>query len=126
MTGRLYAGFVTNLLRDPDGFVYEEKLEASVFRDDRPNWREFSVSISSTVLGRWDSFTCLSAQDARAFAQLLANAAKVADAEGSDAPGVRKLTSIMLCGKEFIIDERLRQLRSVDDPGHCFDLDGPR
>ncbi len=68
----------------------------------------------------------LSPADARALATHLLNAADLveqADPEvRAGVEGVRLLPTIALCGTRFFIDERLRQLRNVANPGHYFDL----
>lgn len=67
--------------------------------------------------------------DARSLAGHLENAASLADRataeQGAGIIGVRQLPTIRLCGRVFIIDERLRQLRNVANPKHSFDLDDP-
>lgn len=77
-------GTVRNLLRDPDGFCAEEMLEIKVFRDERPDWRPFSVSIMSEFMGWRDSVTCLSPQAARRLGELLVSAADLAAAREAE------------------------------------------
>lgn len=71
----------------------------------------------------------LSPADARSLALHLVNAADVADQlieQTGSTSGVRMLPTIRLCGTQFFIDERLRQLRNVENPEHFFDLDESR
>ena len=65
--------------------------------------------------------------DARATASHLFNAADLVDrvetGQRAGIIGVRQLPTVTLCGSRFYIDERLRQLRSVENPHHFFDLE---
>jgi len=65
--------------------------------------------------------------NAQALAELLWDASDIAalldEEPRAGIIGVRKLPTISLCGTEFIIDERMRQLRNVNNPAHFFDLE---
>lgn len=67
--------------------------------------------------------------NARSLVGHLYNAIEIAEhMEGEQTAGIdsgRMLPTILLCGSVFYIDERLKQLRNVDNPDHCFDLEDP-
>jgi hypothetical protein len=64
--------------------------------------------------------------DARSLAMHLRNAADMVDQADPEVRaglnGVRCLPMITLCGTRFFLDERLRQLRNVENADHFFDL----
>lgn len=78
----LYFGTVSQIIRDEDQNCFAQRLEVSAFRERRPGWRDYSVSLAGELLGRWDSLLCLSPDDARSLAGHLRNAADAADAAG--------------------------------------------
>jgi hypothetical protein len=126
MNDSSFNGTVTHRCLDDDGTPFDEQLEVCVFQDGRPIGRRFSVCITKMSRGNSDSFTDLSARNARILGELLLGAAEMAEALEGDGEGVRSLPTITLCGAEFFIDEKLRQLRSVQSPHHFFDLNGQK
>jgi hypothetical protein len=78
------------------------------------------------MLGNWPVGT-MCPDNAQALARFLWDAAGIAalldEEPRAGITGVRVLPTITLCGTKFIIDERLRQLRNVENPAHFFDLE---
>lgn len=83
----------------------------------------------SSIVPRSDAVSAaiLCAKDARSLSDHLVNGvALIEQAEEETTAGitgVRVLPTITLCGTRFFIDERLRQLRNVENPDHYFDLE---
>ena len=102
----------SNLFEGGRGYV----IDLTTWDASRPGTDVFSAGI-------------LCPADARSLAEHLLNAAGLASKaeaeEGTGAVGQRQLPTITLCGKVFVLDERLRQLRSVENPKHWFNLDSP-
>jgi hypothetical protein len=72
----------------------------------------------------------LSVDSARSLAQMLTNLATAAEhleqQDGALSPasqGPTRLPSIVIGDQEFYIDMERRQLRNVENPLHCFNLD---
>ncbi len=122
----LFHGEVTNILES-----YREVLSVDVEVNKAAGQRQCLVELrkwsdDEHMEGSWPTGT-LCPDNARSLAELLWNAADVAELLDGESRagivGVRQLPVILLCGKKFYIDARLRQLRSVENPMHAFDLD---
>ncbi len=122
----LFHGEVTNILES-----YREVLSVDVEVNKAAGHRQCLVELrkwsdDEHMEGSWPTGT-LCPDNARSLAELLWNAADVAELLDGESRagivGVRQLPVILLCGKKFYIDARLRQLRSVENPMHAFDLD---
>jgi hypothetical protein len=69
-------------------------------------------------------YTDMQPSAAGQLARLLAVASQLAGPDVSASPGgPRELPIVGLCGNEFFLDEQLRQIRSIRNPLHSFDLD---
>jgi hypothetical protein len=110
-----------------------ETLLVDVTRNPVPGQRAVVIDLrlvtdDEHMEGSWPVGTFCPA-NALALAEQLWSAAAIAELLDEEAragvTGIRRLPVIHVCGTAFFVDERLRQLRAVDDPGHYFDLDGP-
>lgn len=70
-----------------------------------------------------ETVAILSPQNAWMLGLQLQHAAEEAEMARAKESSPKSLPSITICGREFYVDERLRQLRSVENPHHYFDLD---
>jgi hypothetical protein len=119
-----YCGHIQNIFS-----CGKEILSVELYHNAPPGQRKnlISVTRSTNMGGDWAEIGLMCPNNARALASHLANAADIAEAAETEVragiTGVRRLPSIVLCGTEFFIDERLRQLRSVENPAHFFDLE---
>ncbi len=123
-----YRGEVSSILPHAQ-YVLAVQLFPNAFEEGRGYL--IDLTTWNTLIPGTDVFSAgiLCPADARALAGHLLNAADIADQAtanaGAGVTGIRQLPTIKLCGKRFLIDERLRQLRSVENPMHSFDLDDP-
>jgi hypothetical protein len=123
-----YHGEVTSVVTG-ERIVLSVRLHSNLFEDGRGYVIDLTVWDANIPGTDVFSAGILRAADARSLAEHLLNAAglaaKAEAEEGTGAVGKRKLPTITLCGKTFVIDDQLRQLRNVENPMHCFDLDDP-
>lgn len=124
MENPILSWHVTNVL--PHG---REVLSVELLENRTPGKCGLLVAVARSAGGERILVGRLCPDDARAFGRFLASAAAIADQRGGDATGitgVRTLPIVSILGRAFVLDERLRQLRSVENPQHAFDLDDPR
>lgn len=121
-----YQGHIVNVFDDS-----REILEVRIFDSQSQSNRRQLVCLTRSTNdgGDWATVGLMCPDDARSLALHLLNAAEIAnmveEQPHAGIIGVRCLPTITLCGNQFFIDERLRQLRNAENPMHFFDLDDP-
>lgn len=123
MKGPEFHGEVSNILSDRKETLTVDLLENLHVQ------RKFVIRLAHEIDD--DPFAVtyadLCPDNTRSLGDLLHNAADVAEFAEPERMagliGVRPLPVICLCGTEFFIDERLRQLRNVGNPMHFFELE---
>ena len=120
-----YTGQVTSLFQTRTTF--EVKILDSFHPSDRRNL-VWLGSIRDGGASR-DCAGLMCPDDARSLAHHLLNAAAVAERSEPNPQtgisGVRQLPTVTLCGRVFILDERLCELRDAEYPWHNFALTEP-
>jgi hypothetical protein len=81
----------------PPGRSIDRRVELRAYVDDLDDWCHVAE---------------VSAEDAGAFAKLLAEA----DEFFAGSRGSRRLSTVTMCCSQYFIDERLKELRNVDNP----------
>lgn len=121
-----YLGDITNCFE-----CWTENLEVAILDTTSEFGRRSLVNLRRSTSGgeEKEDVGLMDSENARMLASLLINAADLVKETDLDfqtgITGVRQLPTITLCGNRFFIDERLRQLRNVENPAHSFNLDAP-
>ena len=113
-----FGGVVRN---SADKTVHEDRIRVGVFRprhskkckDCGRACRWLVIELLDSDTGKWTHV--LSMQESR-LPILLSVLGEVADYLVEDAGGPKSLPTVSLWGKRFFIDERLSELRNIDDP----------
>ena len=126
MDRQIFHAEVANILSDR-----HDKLSVDVRMNPVEDERKMLVRLTldtndEYMPGTW-AISDFCPDNARALALFLWDAADCAalmdETPRAGIIGVRKLPTITLCGTELIVDERMRQLRNVNNPAHFFDLE---